>query len=180
MVKRRNSSLVLILVLGILIALSACSGGQKKGANDPDYFYRQVELGMEKSQVESLLDVKAKKNDQTYIYIDDQTGFGVEISYDARDMVTSKMLYHKDDRKIMALSDASVSEDQISDIYQGMPYAEVKSLLGSDGVEIIEMAHPIDVNNPIVAMYWFNDDQTGFYITFLGHQGTVINVDFWK
>ncbi|MEO1816767.1 MAG: hypothetical protein ABGU93_14400 [Acetobacterium sp.] len=32
----------------------------------------------------------------------------------------------------------------------------------------------------ILLMIWFNDDQTGYYMTFLGHQGTVKSVKFWK
>jgi hypothetical protein len=89
-------------------------------------------------------------------------------------------LYHEDDSEIMGLSDASVSEEQMANIIEGMPYNKVKSLLGSDGTEIIEMANPVDVNNPIIMKIWFNDDQTGFYVTFLGHQGTVKSVKFWK
>ncbi|MDD3306714.1 MAG: hypothetical protein PHO29_06395 [Acetobacterium sp.] len=46
--------------------------------------------------------------------------------------------------------------------------------------EIIEWANPIDANNPIVLMIWLNDDQTGFHVTFLGHQGTVESVKLWK
>ncbi len=169
-----------ILILGAAIILSGCNGTKNETANKPDDFYNQVQLGMEKSQVESALGVKPEAVDETYVYTDAQTGFGVQISYDASDMVISKILYHEDDSAIMGLSDANVTEDQMAGITEGMPYAEVKALLGSEGTEIIQMANPVDSNNPIVMMIWFNDDQTGFYVTFLGHQGTVKSVKFWK
>jgi hypothetical protein len=181
MLKRRNLFVFPVLViLAMLVMLSGCTGTKNEVANNPDYFYSQVQLGMEKSQVESALGVKPEEIDETNVYTDEQTGFGVQISYDVSDRVVSKILYHEDDSEIMGLSDASVSEEQMANITEGMPYNEVKSLLGSDGTEIIEMANPVDVNNPIIMMIWFNDDQTGFYVTFLGHQGTVKSVKFWK
>lgn len=181
MLKRRNLLVLpVLLILAMLIVTSGCTGTKDEAVNNPNHFYSQVQLGMEKSQVESVLGVKPEEKDGTYIYTDDQTKFGVQISYDASDLVISKILYHDDDSKIMGLSDASVTEAQMTSITEGMPYDEVKSLLGSEGTEIIEMANPADPNNPIVMMIWFNDDQTGFYVTFLGHQGTVKSVKFWK
>ncbi|WP_373483207.1 hypothetical protein [Acetobacterium sp.] len=172
----------MILILGLAVLLSGCNGAgtKNKAVNKPDYFYSQVELGMEKSQVESTLGVKPEEENDTYIYRDEQTGFGVQISYDASDLVTSKILYHEDDREIMGLSDASVSEDQLASITEGMSYDEVKGILGSEGTEMIQMSNPIDPNNPIVMMTWFNNDQTGFYVTFAGIKGTVVTVKFWK
>ena len=61
-----------------------------------------------------------------------------------------------------------------------MTYEEVKALLGTDGLETITKVNLNDENNPTSMMIWFNDDQTGYYITFLGHQGTVKSVKFWK
>lgn len=181
MFKRWNVLVFSVLpILSMLIMLTGCTGAKNETANSPDYFYSQVQLGMEKSQVESALGVKPEEIDETYVYIDNQTGYGVQISYDISDQVVSKMLYHEDDTKVMELSNASVTEDQLAGITEGMPYQEVKSLLGSEGTEIIEMANPVDMNNPVVMMIWFNDDETGFYVTFLGHQGTVKSVKFWK
>lgn len=172
----------LILILGLAVILSGCNGGGTKNeaVNKPDYFYNQIELGMAKSQVESALGVTSEEIDDTYVYTDQQTGFGVQISYDASDLVISKILYHEDDSKVMGLSDANVSEDQLNSITEGMSYDEVKGILGSEGTEMIQMTNPVDPNNPIVMMIWFNDDQTGFYVTFAGIKGTVKSVKFWK
>ncbi|MBU4540168.1 MAG: hypothetical protein KJ774_02960 [Firmicutes bacterium] len=182
--KSSRSAALMFTIIGfsLMVSLSGCvgTGTKGEGAKSPDYFYNQVNLGMEKSQVESALAVKPEEKEGTFIYTDDQTGFGVQIGYDASDIVVSKILYHDDESQIMALSDASVEEDQLASITAGMPYDQVESLLGSAGIEIIEMVNPVDVNNPIVLMIWFNDDQTGFYVTFLGHQGTVESAKFWK
>jgi len=181
MLKRRKTLFLfsMILILGFAVMLSGCNGAGTKN-NKPDYFYSQIELGMEKSQVESTLGVKPEEKDDTDVFIDEQTGFGVQISYDASDMVTSKILYHEDDSQVMGLSDASVSEDQLTSITEGMTYDEVKQILGSEGTEMIQMTNPVDPNMPIVMMIWFNDDQTGFYVTFAGIKGTVKTVKFWK
>lgn len=182
MLKRRLSVFLfpVVLILSLVVLLSGCTETKDEAVNSPDRFYSQIQLGMEKSQVDSTLGVKPEEKDGTFIYRDDQTDFGVQISYDASDLVTSKILYHDNDSAIMGLSDASVTEDQMASITEGMTYDAVKSLLGSEGTEIIEMANPVDPNNPVVMMIWFNDDQTGFYVTFLGHNGTVKSVKFWK
>lgn len=172
----------MILILGLAVMLSGCngSGTKNEAVNKPDYFYSQIELGMAKDQVETTLGVTPEEIDDTYVYTDEQTGFGVQISYDASDLVISKILYHENDSEVMGLSDASVTEDQLPSITEGMTYDEVKQILGTEGTEMIQMSNPVDPNNPIVMMIWFNDDQTGFYVTFLGHQGTVKSVKFWK
>lgn len=181
MLKRWNLLVFsVLLILGMLLMLGGCSGTKNETANNPDYFYSQVQLGMAKSQVESALGVTPEQIDDTFVYTDEQTGFGVQISYDVSDLVVSKILHHENDSEVMGLSDASVTEDQMASITEGMPYEEVKGILGSEGTEMIQMTNPVDPNNPIVMMIWFNDDQTGYYITFLGHQGTVKSVKFWK
>ena len=181
MLKRWNLMVFsVLLILGMLLMLGGCSGTENETANNPDYFYSQVQLGMAKSQVESALGVTPEQIDDTFVYTDEQTGFGVQIGYDISDLVVSKILYHENDSEVMGLSDASVTEDQMASITEGMPYEEVKGILGSEGTEMIQMTNPVDPNNPIVMMIWFNDEQTGYYITFLGHQGTVKSVKFWK
>jgi len=94
--------------------------------------------------------------------------------------VIMKTLYNADESKLMALSNATVTEDQLASITKGMTYEEVKGILGGDGIEIISMANPLDKTNPINVMIWFNDDETGFYVTFIGDKGTVQSVKYWK
>jgi|GEM_PF-4814411 len=50
-----------ILILGLVVMLSGCTGTKDEAVNNPDYFYSQVNLGMEKSQVESTLGVKPEE-----------------------------------------------------------------------------------------------------------------------
>lgn len=61
-----------------------------------------------------------------------------------------------------------------------MTYDEVKGILGGEGLEIISRANLGDTTKPINVMILFNDDQTGFYITFIGDKGTVQSVKYWK
>jgi len=126
------------------------------------------------------LGVKPLEKDESYIYMDADTDFGVQVSYDAADLVSMKILNNEDDSQVMALSDASVSENQLESIKEGLTYEEVTSILGSEGMEIIRVANIVDPNTPTIMMIWFNDDQTGFYIPFFGEKGTVQSVKYWK
>jgi hypothetical protein len=80
----------------------------------------------------------------------------------------------------MALSDAVVTEEQGSSITEGMSYDDVVSLLGTEGIEIIQMVNPSDMDKPIHMMIWFNEDNTGLYVTFLGEKGLVLSVNYYN
>ena len=171
----------IVFCLGMVLVLSGCGGSAIKEANsDPFNFYNQVQLGQPKSEVDATLSIKPEEKEGTFIYKDDKTGFGVAINYDASNLVSMKTLYHADEKQIMALSHAKVTEDQLTSITKGITYEEVKTILGSDGLEIIRLANPVDPNTPVSTMIWFNDDQTGIYVTFSGEKGTVISAKYWK
>lgn len=183
MSKNKANYLVFYIVfcLGMVFVLSGCGGSATKESNsDPYNFYNQVQLGQPKSEVDAALSVKPETKEGTFVYKDNKTDFGVVVNYDASDLVSMKTLYHADEKQIMALSHAKVTEDQLGSITEGMSYEEVKTILGSDGLEIIRLANPVDPNTPTSMMIWFNDDQTGFYIAFAGEKGTVQSVKFWK
>lgn len=185
---RKNKITVFLLCslvcLGLVFILAGCGGsGSNEAANgskDPFYFYNQVQLGQPKSEVDAALGVKPEEKEGTFLYTDDSSGFGVVVTYDASDMVSMKTVNHDDDTKVMDLSDAKVTEDQLASISKGMTYDEVKSILGSEGLEIIRLTNPVDPNTPATTMIWFNDDHTGFYIVFAGEKGTVLSVKYWK
>ncbi|WKY48812.1 hypothetical protein Q5O24_05705 [Eubacteriaceae bacterium ES3] len=175
-----DGTIFLLLMLSLLL-LSGCN--QSTGGSilsDPFNFYNMVELGESKEQVESSLGVTGVLSDGTYQYVDEETGFGVMVVYDSGDTVEMKTLYNADETKIMELSDASVTEDQGSSITEGMSYDKVVELLGTEGVEIIQMVNPSDIDKPIHMMIWFNDDNSGLYVTFLGEKGLVLSVNFYN
>jgi hypothetical protein len=178
---RRKSflkGLLLVLITLCFLTFTACS--QQAALSDPFDFYNRVELGATKEQVESDLGVTGVLSDGTYQYVDETTGFGVMVVYDSGDAVNMKTIYNADETKIMALSDAVVTEEQGSSITEGMSYDDVVSLLGTEGIEIIQMVNPSDMDKPIHMMIWFNEDNTGLYVTFLGEKGLVLSVNYYN
>lgn len=170
--------LAVVGALGVIIMLSGCSKENKKV--DALNFYNLIQLRQSKDEVDAALKAKPKQVNGEYIYIDANTGFGVSVFYDSDNLVYTKALYNADNTKIFALSDASVTEDQLAAITPGMTYEQVKELLGTDGLETITKVNPNDENNPTSMMIWFNDDNTGLYVLFNGYEGTVENAKYWK
>jgi len=174
--------LAILFFLGLVVLVSGCSNTttEKSVNNDPLNFYNKIQLSELKSDVDAALGVVPEEKDGTFTYTDKSTGFGIIVSYDSGKSVIMKTVYNADESKIMALGNATVTEDQLASITQGMTYEEVKGILGGEGIEIISMANPMDKNKPVNVMIWFNDDETGFYITFVGDKGTVQSVKYWK
>lgn len=174
--------LAVIFFLGLVVMFSGCTNTATKNesSNDPYNFYNKVQVNQLKSEVDTALGVAPKEKDGAFIYTDKNTDFGVTINYDTSDRVSLKTLYNADESKMMALSNSKVTEDQLASITEGMTYEEVKAILGGDGKELLSRANPLDKNNPINVMIWFNDDETGFYVTFIGEKGTVKSVKYWK
>ncbi|WKY45788.1 hypothetical protein Q5O14_06730 [Eubacteriaceae bacterium ES2] len=177
--KRKSFFKIVIYVVITLsfLTLTACS--QQSALSDPFDFYNRVELGETKDQVEADLGVTGVLSDGTYQYVDEATGFGVMVVYDSGNTVNMKTIYNADETEIMALSDAVVTEEQGNSITEGMSYDDVVSLLGTEGIEIIQMVNPSDMDKPIHMMIWFNQDNTGLYVTFLGEKGLVLSVNYY-
>lgn len=112
--------------------------------------------------------------------MDKDSGFGVQVSFDASDIVSMKAIYHPDESKIAALSGADVTKEKGAGITEGMTYDEVKNLLSSEGLEVVQAANPADPNTPVVMMIWFNKNATGYYIAFVGEKGTVSSINYYE
>ncbi|MBC3796633.1 hypothetical protein [Acetobacterium tundrae] len=167
-----------IFSLSLVIMCSGC--GNSRTVKNAYNFYNKVQLGQSKDDVDKSLKVTPKEKNSGFIYLDKDTGYGVTVYYDSDNLVKTKAMYNADNTKIFKLSDATVTEDQVASISEGMTYDEVKTILGSEGKETITTVNPEDANNPISMMIWFNDDGTGIYITFNGYEGTVRDVKYWK
>ena len=182
-ISNRWINLLFLLILALL--LTGCKQASdepeaKIDPIDPFNFYKQIELGDSKDDVDTLFDVDPIEKEGSYTYVDPDGSFGVMIVYDSGNTVFMKTLYNEDESQIMSLSDAKVTEDQVDSILEGMSYKEVKSLLGTDGIEIIEMTNPADLDKPIYMFIWFNPDNTGIYGSFLGDKGTVVNAVYFE
>lgn len=180
--KSSRLALFMILCLSLMVLFTGCSSsGTKDTANsDPYKFYDKVTMGQTKSDVDKLLGVTPEEQDGTFIYVDKDSGFGVQVSFDASDIVSMKAIYHPDESKIAALSGADVTKEKGAGITEGMTYDEVKNLLGSEGLEVVQAANPADPNTPVVMMIWFNKNATGYYIAFVGEKGTVSSINYYE
>lgn len=170
----------LLLFMILFLSLTGC---HKDGANksiDPYYFYNQVKLGAGKEDIDLTLGIEPQQKESSAIYIDLNSGFGVDVVYDVNNTVTMKTLYHDNEKEIMALSDARVDESLNDSLSEGISYEDVKDLLGGDGTEIIQIMNPADPNKAIYVSIWFNPDQTGVYASFLGERGRLINAVYYK
>lgn len=183
-----------IFFMGMVLVISGCS--KKEVSTDPLNFYNMVLVGMPKEEAEKILAVEGSAKGKGFNYVDENTGYGVTLSYDtvatateeataetdaeeAAEVVVFKQLYVPDNTYLDGLVNANVTAEQVNSLTEGMAYEEVKAILGGvDGTEINCAYNKKDVANPYTVMAWFNPDRSVAYITFLGYQGTVKVFEF--
>lgn len=198
--------LILIVVLGILTLVTGCvpKGSDKSGDSDtktttdneaasevspipkigqdqPFYnFYNKVAINQTKDQVAAALGVEpVMDTDSSYTYNDPATGFGVNVIYSAGGLVTTKILMAPvGGGEWIKLSTASVTESQVSSIVEGMTYAEVKNILGGDGLELGAMIYPGSKDEVIYTLMWMNPDFSSISVAFDGKTGKVLMAEF--
>lgn len=182
------------VLIGIVLILF---GGAKKEVNtDPLNLYNKVVVGMTKEESEKILEVEGSAKGKGFNYLDENTGYGVTLSYDTvataaaegtaetdpeepAEVVVFKQLYVPDDTYLDALVNANVTAEQINSLKEGMPYEEIKTILGGvDGVEINSAYNKKDPANTYSVMAWINPDRSVAYLTFLGYKGTLKVFEF--
>lgn len=175
------SVLVLVGMIGLFSGCTQDDTNPVNGPNNEPYsFYNKVDLNQAKTDVDAVLGVVPKDDiiENSYIYTDDSTGYGVSITYNATDQVIAKTVFYPDETKTSTLSNAEVTEDQAASISEGMTYNEVKKLLGSDGVEISRVMNPVSGDEPINIRAWINDNETAIMVAFIGNEGIVYKSQF--
>lgn len=198
--------LMLIVVLGLLTLVTGCvlngldksddndtktttdneatsevSPIPKIGQNQPFYnFYNKVAINQTKDEVAAALGVEpVMDTDSSYTYNDPATGFGVNVIYSASGLVTTKILMAPvGGGDWIKLSTAIVTESQVSSIVEGMTYAEVKSILGGDGLELGAMIYPGSKEDVIYTLMWMNPDFSSISVAFDGKTGKVLMAEF--
>lgn len=182
------------VLIGIVLIIF---GGAKKEVNtDPLNLYNKVVVGMTKEESEKILKVEGSAKGKGFNYLDENTGYGVTLSYDTvataaaegtaetdaeepAEVVVFKQLYVPDDTYLDGLVNANVTADQINSLKEGMPYEEIKTILGGvDGVEINSAYNKKDPANTYSVMAWINPDRSVAYLTFLGYKGTLKVFEF--
>ncbi|WP_373482744.1 hypothetical protein [Acetobacterium sp.] len=184
------------IVVLVAIVLVMFGGGKKEVSTDPLNLYNKVLVGMPKEEAEKILKVEGTAKGKGFNYLDENTGYGVTVSYDtvamdiaattdetdaeeAPEVAVFKQLYVPDNTYLDALVNANVTADQVNSLKEGMPYDEVKTLFGGvDGIEINSAYNKKDAANSYSVMAWINPDRSVAYLTFLGYKGSLKVFEF--
>ncbi|MGE5628515.1 MAG: hypothetical protein ACM3X7_10480 [Solirubrobacterales bacterium] len=177
MYKSKKIALVLTLCFTLAMILTACSSGGTANTDstksDVLAAYNKVSLGMTKDQVDKTLGLEAKKEtsqyalEGSYNYIDSKTGFGVSVVYNSSNIVYSKTAIIGSHKNIAPFCKKPVNEAQEDKVTKDMPYQDVVSLLGGEGVEVSTTATEKNPTESIGTIRnWANSDGSGLQVVF--------------
>lgn len=198
--KRRNL-ICFLLILGLVFSLAAmmsgCSSGGAqstgtKNASDSDVqqddisdnaifdLYNQIEINDKKADIEKSLGAAGNTSAEgSYVYLDPDTGYAVNVFFDTKDQVTLKLLVPTTGaRELIELSNASVTKAQGAKITSGMTRTNVKKALTGVGVEMLRMVNPSGANKEAYALAWINTDGSILVVTFDADTDTVLAAEF--
>lgn len=199
--KRNRIRVVLILglVFGMMILAAGCSatgnqsaesknanasGSDSKQENISDNaifdLYNQIEINDKKANVENVLGATGNTAAEgSYVYVDPDTGYAVNVFYNEKDLVTLKVLIPTTGaRELIELSNASVTKEQADKITKGMTLGQVKKALTGDGVEMLRMVNPSKADKQAYALAWINTDGSILVVTFDADTDTVLSAEF--
>lgn len=180
--KLKNFMLIIsccIILTLVFIACSSSSSDSPPANNSTDAkdsnvleFYKKVELGMTKDQVDTALGLEAKADTSqfaikgSYNYEDFDTGYGVSIIYNDKNLVFAKTAIYGSNSEIASLCKKAVKEEQVDKITKGMAYKEIINLLGGEGVECNLTASETDGSVIGLIRRWANKDGSGIQVIF--------------
>lgn len=171
-------SLCIILTSGFTACSSKSSDSSSENsstdAENSDVLeaYKKVELGMTKDQVDTALGLEAKADTSqfaikgSYNYEDFDTGYGVSIIYNDKNLVFAKTAIYGSNSEIASLCKKAVKEEQVDKITKDMAYKEVISILGGEGVECSITGKETDVSVIGLIRRWANKDGSGIQVVF--------------
>lgn len=183
-IKWRSIVLAMFVLVGLVVLMSGCSQNnsntESASKNDPYAYYNRVQMNQTKAEIDAMFGVVPTKEGETntYRYSDNNTGYGVVVDFDDSNMISAKTVYYMDEAVSANLSNAKVTEGQVAAITKGMTYNDVKTLLGSDGVEINRTQNPVDKTQPINVWAWINDDNSTIMVVFTGDKGIVDSAQY--
>ncbi|GIM30089.1 hypothetical protein CPJCM30710_27550 [Clostridium polyendosporum] len=134
--------------------------------------YKKVNLGMTKEEVDSTLDLEPKAETGKYAikgtvnYEDMDTGYGVSVIYNDKNMVFAKTAIYSSNSEIASLCKEPVKEEQVDKIKKDMDYKDVINILGGEGVECNITGKETDLSVIGVIRRWANKDGSGIQIVF--------------
>ena len=192
MEKRYLKFFLLILILTICAMTSGCSANgkqasEKAGDNNTQPndltdnaifdLYNQIDINDKKADIEK--DLGATGNTSAEGYLDPDTGYAVNVFFNAKDLVTLKVLVPTTGaRELIELSNASVTKEAAAKISQGMTQSNVKKALTGQGIEMLRMVIPSGADKEAYALAWINADGSVLVVTFDSDTNTVLAAEF--
>nr|WP_320026340.1 hypothetical protein [uncultured Acetobacterium sp.] len=163
-------------------ATASSSDSKQEAVSDNPIFalYNQIEINDKKENVEKALGATGNTAAQgSYVYVDPDTGYAVNVFYNTKDLVTLKVLIPTTGaRELIELSNASVTKEQVAKISQGMTRSNVKKALIGVGVEMLRMVVPNSQDKEAYALAWINTDGSILIVTFDADTDTVLSAEF--
>ncbi|MBU4440245.1 MAG: hypothetical protein L6276_00585 [Acetobacterium sp.] len=163
-------------------ATASGSDSKQEDVSDNPIFalYNQIEINDTKENVEKALGATGNTAAQgSYVYVDPDTGYAVNVFYNTKDLVTLKVLIPTTGaRELIELSNASVTKEQVAKISQGMTRSNVKKALIGVGVEMLRMVVPNSQDKEAYALAWINTDGSILIVTFDADTDTVLSAEF--
>ncbi|TYC84709.1 hypothetical protein [Acetobacterium wieringae] len=195
MKKRWLKGIWFVLVLTIIALVSGCSAGggqssEKDGSKDTQEndirdnaifdLYNQIDINDKKADIEKDLGATGNTSAEgSYVYLDPDTGYAVNVFFNAKDLVTLKVLVPTTGaRELIELSNASVTKEVAAKISQGMTQSNVKKALTGQGIEMLRMVIPSGADKEAYALAWINADGSVLVVTFDSDTNTVLAAEF--
>jgi len=193
---KRRLLLAVGLILAILVSAAGCSSGgdqatkakntsgngagQGVSGNAIFDLYNQIQINDKKADIEKVLGATGNTSPEgSYIYLDPDTGYAVNVFFDSKDLVTLKLLVPTTGaRELIELSNASVTKEQGAKITKGMTRSNVKKALTGVGVEMLRMVNPSYADKEAYALAWINTDGSILVVTFDADTDTVLAAEF--
>lgn len=188
--------LIWVLLIGIVLAGTGCSSAGAESSQSKDAasnsqpqdvfdnpvfdLYKQIKINDKKADIEKKLGATGNTSAEgSYVYLDQDTGYAVNVFFDSKDLVTLKLLVPTTGAgELIELSNASVTKEQGDKISAGMTRSNVKKALTGTGVEMLRMVKPSSAGKEAYALAWINTDGSILVVTFDADTDTVLAAEF--
>lgn len=191
----KRGKMRLMMVWGLIIAMTlvttGCTAGRSESADSDSEqqkvydnvvykLYKQIEINDNKADMEKTLGATGNTSPEgSYVYVDQDTGYAVNVFFNAKNLVTLKLLVPTTGaRELIELSKASVTREDAEKITPGMTRSNVRKALNGVGVEMLRMVIPDGSDKEAYALAWININGSILVVTFDADTDTVLAAEF--